>query len=281
LISDADSNSEPTRTDTSHSPGNGRLRFVDGDSEVRIAPDGDALFLDVDGTLLEIAHHPDAVSVPPPLVAALDHLARRFGGALALISGRSIENLDALFAPLRLPCAGVHGLERRDAAAVVHRDDATALLAPLRAPLADFVRAHAGLLLEDKGQSLALHFRKAPACASDAEALLRRLISAGGSSLELKRGKMVLEVTPGNADKGTAIAAFLQEPPFAGRRPVFIGDDVTDEDGFAVVNAQDGLAIRVGHDHAPSAARHRLLDEAAVIAWLLRWAGDAADGERR
>jgi trehalose 6-phosphate phosphatase len=88
-------------------------------------------------------------------------------------------------------------------------------------------------------------------------------------------------VTPGNADKGTAIAAFMQEPPFAGRRPVFIGDDVTDEDGFAVVNAQGGLSIRVGHDHTPSAARHRLLDEAAVFAWLLRWADGAADGERR
>ena len=281
MISDADSNSEPTRTDTSPSPGSGRLRFAEGDGQAMIAPDGDALFLDVDGTLLQIAHHPQAVRVPPHLLTALERLTKRFGGALALISGRSIANLDELFAPLQLPCAGVHGLERRGADAVVHRDDTTALLTPLRAPLADFARGHPGLLLEDKGQSLALHFRNAPACASEAETLLRRLIAASGSSLELKPGKMVLEVTPGNADKGTAIAAFMQEPPFAGRRPVFIGDDVTDEDGFAVVNAQGGLSIRVGEPDAPSAARHCLADEAAVLTWLLRWADASGDGEPR
>src|SRR3546814_5690882 len=97
--------------------------------------------------------------------------------------------------------------------------------------LEEFVRAHPGLLLEDKGQSLALHFRNAPGCGPAAEALLRSLIGPGPSPLELKRGKMVLEVKPGSVDKGTAVAAFMEEPPFAGRRPVFIGDDVTDEDG--------------------------------------------------
>lgn len=281
MNSDADSNAGPSRTAASPSPDTGRFRFADPGGGVRISPHGDALFLDVDGTLLQIEHHPDAVRVSPDLLTALDRLARRFGGALALISGRSIANLDALFEPLRLPCAGVHGLERRSADAVVHRDDATTLLAPLRAPLAEFARAHAGLLLEDKGQSLALHFRNAPGCESEAEALLRGLIAAGGSSLKLKPGKMVLEVTPGNADKGTAIAAFMQEPPFAGRRPVFIGDDVTDEDGFAVVNALGGLSIRVGHADAPTAALHRLPDEAAVFAWLQSWTDGAGDGGPR
>lgn len=244
-----------------------------------IVPTRDALFLDVDGTLLEIANHPDAVRVPGDLRDVLARLARRFGGAVALVSGRSIANIDALFAPLRLPSAGIHGLERRGADAVLYSGHVGPLLSPLRAPLAEFVRAHPGLLLEDKGQSLALHFRNAPACGPTAEALLRALIGPGPSPLELKRGKMVLEVKPGSIDKGTAIAAFMGEPPFAGRRPVFIGDDVTDEDGFVVVNALGGLSIRVGSAEAESAALLRLADEAAVRSLLRRWSDDAQGEE--
>lgn len=240
-----------------------------------MTPERDALFLDVDGTLLQIAQHPDAVSVSGDLRAALEALTPLFGGALALVSGRSIDNLDNLFAPLRLPCAGIHGLERRSADGSVHREHAAALLTPLRGPLASFVSRNPGLLLEDKGQSLALHFRNAPGCAEEAEALLTRLLAEGGAPLELKSGKMVLEVKPGSADKGTAIAAFMQEPPFAGRRPVFIGDDVTDEDGFAFVNAAGGLSVRVGRPAEATAARHRLPDEAAVLACLRRCLDDA------
>lgn len=208
--------------------------------------------------------------MPDGLVSLLGRLADRFGGALALISGRSIANLDALFAPLRLPTAGVHGLERRGADAVVHRTNAAALLAPLRAPLEAFAQAHAGLLLEDKGPSLALHYRQMPGCAAEAEALLRALVDDAAPDLELKRGKMVLEVKPTDADKGTAIAAFLAEAPFAGRRPVFIGDDVTDEDGFALVNARGGLSIRVGAA-GESHARYSLPDERAVYDCLRGW----------
>lgn len=272
LTSVGDSNARTSRTDSTPSPADPRDT---SDGPPRLAPDSDALFLDVDGTLLQIAPHPDAVRVPPGLLPQLDRLAARTGGALALVSGRSIDDLDRLFAPLRLPCAGVHGLERRTAAAVVHRQDAAALLAPLRPPLVAFVRAHDGLLLEDKGQSLALHFRNAPDRACDAEALLRRLIADNGGALNLKGGKMVWEAVPASADKGTAIAAFMQEPPFAGRRPVFVGDDMTDEDGFAVVNAMGGVSIRVGRREVPTAARHRLRDEAAVFDWL-RGAADAA-----
>lgn len=281
LISDADSNSGPSRTDNAPSPDTGRPPSAERDSLPDITPGSDALFLDVDGTLLQIAQHPDAVRLPAGLLTTLERLTRSFGGALALISGRSIDNLDALFAPLRLPCAGVHGLERRGANAVIHRDDAAILLAPLHPPLAAFVRKHAGLLLEDKGQSLALHFRNAPDCATEAEALLRELIGTDASPLELRRGKMVLEVVPGSADKGTAIAAFMQEPPFAGRRPVFIGDDVTDEDGFAVVNALNGLSVRVGDADAPTEALHRLPDEAAVFAWLKHWTDTPGNGVLR
>jgi len=275
LTSEADINARSERPETSPSPGPGSSRHPTPGTLPPITPGSDAVFLDVDGTLLQIARHPDAVRVPADLLAALGRAQVRFGGALALVSGRTIENLDALFAPLRLPCAGVHGLERRGADASIHRDDAAAALAPLRAPLEDFVARHDGLLLEDKGQSLALHFRNAPDCAGRAEDLLGRLVAGAGSALELKPGKMVLEVTPGHADKGTAIAAFMQEPPFAGRRPVFIGDDVTDEDGFAVVNRLDGVSVRVGGPGVPTAALYRLPDEAAVLGCLRRWAEEA------
>jgi len=283
LISDADTNatSSPANpsspgAERSPAPGIGR-----GENSAPVAfPLGDALFLDVDGTLLRIASHPDAVRVSPDLLALLECLGVRVNGALALISGRAIANLDVLFAPLRLPCAGVHGLERRGADAVIHRYNAASLLDSLRAPLADFVDAHEGLLMEDKGQSLALHYRSAPACAPAAAAFLGELIAAHPSSLELKRGKMVLEVKSSNANKGTAIEDFMQEPPFAGRRPVFIGDDVTDEDGFAAVNALGGLSIRVGLE-AQSVAVHRLPDEEAVYAWLRNWLVPSRDEEAR
>lgn len=284
LISDADSNATSPPANNPSAPGVERSRASapnrSEESPPITTPHHDALFLDVDGTLLRIASHPDAVQVSPDMLALLERLAAHAAGALALISGRSIANLDVLFAPLRLPCAGVHGLERRGADSVVHRSDAASLLEPLRLPLDAFVRNHEGLLLEDKGQSLALHFRNAPACGPEAEKLLRALIAANPSSLELKRGKMVLEVKPGSADKGTAIGDFMQEPPFAGRRPVFIGDDVTDEDGFAAVNALGGLSIRVG-PVAESAAVCRLADEAAVFAWLRAWLDHPQNGKPR
>ena len=243
-----------------------------------LSPDEHALFLDVDGTLLSIAPHPDAVVVRPELLKLLSQLSQRLQGALALISGRSIADLDKLFAPLVLPCAGVHGLEWRGADAVVHRAGAATLLEHLRQPLADFARLHKGLLVEDKQQSLALHYRNAPSFETEAKAFLRDLIDAESSSLEVTRGKMVLEVKPAGADKGTAIAAFMREPPFAGRTPVFVGDDVTDEDGFKVVNQLGGLSIRVGFDEN-SLAACSLPDEEAVDAWLRSWDTNGQQGK--
>lgn len=277
MISDADTPSNTFHANETPSPGAQRSATSDDPRGAQpipsVAPDTHALFLDVDGTLLTIASHPDAVKVSDDLLRLLARLNERVGGAIALISGRAIANLDGLFDPLRLPCAGVHGLERRGADAVLHRSDAASLLAPLRPALADFVHARQGLLLEDKQQSLAVHFRNAPACEDEAEAFLRRLIAPEAKNLELKRGKMVLEVKPAGANKGTAIAAFMAERPFSGRRPVFIGDDVTDEDGFHVVNGLGGLSIRVGHD-GHTAAPYHLADEAAVHAWLRGWLDD-------
>lgn len=237
-----------------------------------------ALFLDVDGTLLSIAHHPNAVHVPAQLLSLLEQLKDRLNGAVALISGRTISDLDGLFAPLKLPSAGVHGLERRGADGLVHQVAGSEMLDSLRAPLVDFVEAREGLLLEDKQQSLALHYRNAPGYESELKAFLGKLVEASPSPLELKRGKMVVEVKPGGANKGTAIEAFMEEPPFAGRVPVFIGDDVTDEDGFRSVNRMGGLSIRVGIDES-SAAAYSLPDEDAVVTWLRPWVETGSEGE--
>lgn len=271
LNSDSDSNARafPADKAASSATRNSTAQSRADASQLRASPDSQALFLDVDGTLLPIAPHPDAVKVAPELRDLLRGIGRRTGGALALVSGRSIANLDELFAPLQLPCTGIHGLERRGADGVLHRRDVAKQLAPLRQPAADYTAARKGLLLEDKGQSLALHFRGAPQFEAEAEDFLRGLV-AEAPSLELTHGKMVLEVKPAGANKGTAIEAFLQEPPFAGRQPVFIGDDVTDEDGFAVVNRHGGLSIRVGPPRNTT-AEYGLAEENAVLVWLRSW----------
>jgi trehalose 6-phosphate phosphatase len=226
-----------------------------------------AWFLDVDGTLLELAERPDAVQVEPGLLRALQSLREAARGALALVSGRSVAELDALFAPLRLAAAGQHGVERRDAAGQVHRHafPAEALRAAAQ-ELAAFARAHAGILLEDKGASLALHFRLAPQQADAARAALERAAARLGAGFLIQPGKMVLELKPAGRDKGVAIEEFLREPPFAGRVPVFVGDDLTDEHGFEAVQRRGGHAVKVGE--GPSVARWRLPDAAAVRRWL-------------
>lgn len=241
-----------------------------------LPPLGDwALFLDVDGTLLDHAARPDAVQVAAPVLRSLEALRRATGGALALISGRAIEDIDALFAPLRLPVAGQHGAERRDAAGRLHQHQGAA--EPVRraaARLGAFAARHAGLVFEDKGHSLALHYRQAPAAAHAAQAALREAALELGGDYEVLEGKMVVELKPAGRDKGRAIAEFMAEPPFAGRTPVFIGDDFTDEFGFGVANRLGGHSVKVGP--GPSAARYRVDDAAAVRDWLRQWAAPQA-----
>jgi trehalose 6-phosphate phosphatase len=229
-----------------------------------------AYFLDVDGTLLEIAAAPEAVQVPPGLVRDLQRLQHATNGALALLSGRRIADLDRLFQPLKLAAAGVHGLERRRADEIVESATpvgAVAALRELQPSLAEFVAEHPGLRLEDKGVSLALHYRQAPEFESAVHNFAERIAAPYADHLRLLPGKMVIELKPHGADKGRAIAEFMAEPPFAGRRPVFIGDDVTDEDGFLAVNALGGLSLRVG-DERPSAAHARLPSVESCRAWL-------------
>lgn len=234
-------------------------------------PTGDwAFFLDVDGTLLEHAERPDAVRPGEAVFRLLAGLERATGGALALISGRSVPDMDALFAPLRLPVAGQHGVERRDVRGTVHRHASSAAALPgIAARIADFVAHRPGLLLENKGNSLALHYRLAPQFASAAQAAVREAARRLGEGFEVLGGKMVVELKPSGRDKGSAIEEFMREPPFRGRKPVFIGDDTTDEYGFGVVNRLGGESVKVGP--GPSAARWRIADAPAVRAWLCAW----------
>jgi trehalose 6-phosphate phosphatase len=237
-----------------------------------------AIFLDIDGTLLEHAERPDAVRIDAAVFRLLQALQRGSGGALALISGRSMHDIDRLFAPLALPAAGLHGVERRDAAGVLHRQEFA--VASLRRELADARRAaarigefaarHAGLLFEDKGSNLALHYRLAPDFAGAARSAVREAAQLLGEGFEVLEGKMVVELKPSGRDKGMAIEEYMREAPYAGRLPVFVGDDLTDEYGFGVVNRLGGQTVKVGA--GASAARYRVADAAAVRAWLGDWA---------
>jgi trehalose 6-phosphate phosphatase len=225
------------------------------------------LFLDVDGTLLDLARRPDEVVVPARAVAVLTRLHTVLAGALALVSGRRLLQIDALFAPLKLACAGVHGGERRDCAGNVHYLAAHAAerLDAVRGWLTCFVAAHSGLLLEDKRTSLAVHFRERPELAAAVAQQVELAHAEVGDAFRIQQGVLVYELLPTVARKGAAVEAFLAEPEFAGRVPIFIGDDVTDLDGFAAVERHGGRAIAVG---TRVTARWRLPHPSAVIDWL-------------
>ncbi len=206
-----------------------------------------ALFLDVDGTLLDISQRPEDVVVPDGLGAMLESAWRALDGAMALVSGRSIADLDRLFDPLRLPAAGQHGAELRlEPRGEVVAMPARPIDAPLRAAMAGLAREHPGVELEDKGMTLALHYRSAPGAGPSLARAVSALLAVEGQGLALCRGKMVFELRDARFTKSSAVEAFLRRPPFAGRLPVFIGDDITDEDGFAAVERHGGIAMPVG-----------------------------------
>ena len=224
------------------------------------------LFLDVDGTLIELTNSPLGTVAGPELKTLLGQVAERLGGALALVSGRSIDSLDALFAPLRLPAAGLHGVERRKASGAMHGASfVDAQLTQARAALNALVQNHPGTLLEDKGRSLAVHFRMAPDREADVRHALAAILKPLGSNYHIQEGSMVLEIKPRGFTKATAINAFLAEPPFSGRTPVFVGDDLTDQDGFQIVEDRGGISIAVG-DRVR--AQFHLENPASVRTWL-------------
>lgn len=227
-----------------------------------------ALFLDVDGTLIEFADAPELVTVRQEVPLLLARLREQTQGAVAFISGRPLIDLDWLFPDLRLPAAGQHGAELRGGctpANVSADTPAEASWQRVRDAARLAQEAHPRLFFEDKGRSIAIHFRRAPELAPVARWLALYLAGAG-QELVVQKGHYVEEIKPKNADKGAAIRGFLGGPPFAGRRPIFIGDDVTDEGGFRLVNEVGGVSIKVGG--GVTEAHWRLKDPAAVIHWL-------------
>jgi trehalose 6-phosphate phosphatase len=224
------------------------------------------VFLDVDGTLVEFTDSPLETYADPELKALLSDVAERLGGALALVSGRSIEYLDGLFAPLRLPAAGLHGVERRKASGVMHGASfVDSQLDPARTVLKALVIAHPGTLLEDKGRTIAVHFRMAPRSEPAVLETVRAIAAQLGSNYHIQGGNMMLELKPRGFTKASAIKAFMHEPPFSGRKPVFVGDDLTDQDGFRTVEDQGGISIAVG-DRVHG--QFRLENPKAVRGWL-------------
>jgi trehalose 6-phosphate phosphatase len=233
--------------------------------------DGWALFLDVDGTLLELAEHPLAVHVEPALIQQLSRLQSLAGGAVALVSGRSIAELDRLFVPLHLAIAGQHGAELRHADGKTEVDrPRIAAVATARGALAALASQNHGLYFEDKGAALAVHYRRVPQLGPLVERTLQDVARRSGGEFAMQTGKMVRELVPHGKNKGGAIAEFMREPPFAGRIPVFLGDDMTDEDGFALVGKIAGHAIKVGPGE--SIAPHRIADVRGVRRWLWEYA---------
>lgn len=222
-----------------------------------------ALFLDFDGTLVEIADTPEGISVPGKLLGALSALSDRAGGRLALVSGRSVGDLEGHLGAIPFAVAGSHGGEVRRAGT-----PATAIepLPPTLVSAAErFVADTAGVRLERKPLGLAVHYRQVPERESDVLAFAQE--AAGRHEVRIKRGKMVAELITHAANKGTAIAALMQDAPFAGSLPVFLGDDVTDEDGFAQAAQAGGFGILVGEPRE-TAARYRLDSPRAVHDWL-------------
>jgi trehalose 6-phosphate phosphatase len=227
---------------------------------------GASLFLDFDGTLAEIAPVPDAVELAPGMLEALRAACDRVAGRVALLSGRPVATLLQLVPMDRLAMAGVHGLERRQAGAGIEAPPPHPGLETARPVLQALVAREPHLVLEDKGLSISLHYRGAPALRAEATKVVRALAERHG--LVIQSGKMVLELRTPGADKGDALRAFMAEPPFAGFTPVFVGDDDTDEAAFRAALALGGHGIRVGGRTGETTAAYALPDIFAVGQWL-------------
>lgn len=231
-------------------------------------PQDYALFLDIDGTLIDLAETPEAITVPPDLPHHLEALSQHMGGALALVTGRSLEFADTLFAPLTLPIAGLHGAERRCADGSIDGVTADRAFTTLKRSLERVTSDWKGILIEDKGAAVAAHYRQAPEWQASLEAVMRSALEEAGPDYALQRGKMVIEIRPSRASKGAAVRAFLSESPFSGRIPITIGDDLTDEAMFKVANEAGGLSIRVGEPDVETAAQTTIASAAALRAVL-------------
>lgn len=225
-----------------------------------------ALFLDLDGTLVDFAAHPEQVVASEELRALLASLAREMHGALAIITGRSIASADAVLDGALVHVAGIHGFERRHGEVVQRTsDDLSPVEAAVMEARALIANGALDADVEDKGGALAIHYRRAPAFADATRRAAATLAQKHG--LNIVEGKMVIELKLGNRTKADAVADFMSAAPFAGRTPIAVGDDITDEDAFGAVNSLGGHAILVGEERA-TAARYRLSDTRAVFDWL-------------
>ena len=232
-----------------------------------------ALFLDFDGCIVDIAPTPESVDVPECVRSLLVALRGALGGAVAIVSGRSIEQIDGFLGNAVPAVAGLHGLERRTAdGGIVRPPPPRNDLDVVRAQLEAFAAAHPGVLVEDKTYTVALHYRLSPSLRDDCRDVLNAALKDALQGWRIIEGKCVFEIRPREPNKGTAIEAFMGEAPFLGRTPVFCGDDITDEDGFGVVNARGGVSIRVGNGSATRAAA-QVETVGELLDWLVRVAG--------
>jgi trehalose 6-phosphate phosphatase len=232
-----------------------------------------AFLLDIDGTLLDIAPSPRQVWVPTGLRRTLARLAELTAGAVALVSGRSLNEIDLIFSPLQLAAIGVHGAEMRVSGDGEVQSRTAPLSKALKRRLATVAELGPGVLVEDKGYSLALHYRLAPNKGADVLAAVRTICSdAAGEAVEILPGKLVVDVKPAAINKGNAVCDLMRLPPFASRRPIFIGDDTTDLAVFRVIPQFHGEAYSVG-GIAAAVDGHFDRPE-AVRAWLAQIAAE-------
>jgi trehalose 6-phosphate phosphatase len=233
-----------------------------------LASPGDwALFLDIDGTLIGMAPTPDAVRVPRGLVKLLGRLVSGLGGAVAFLTGRRIADADRLFAPLKLVASGVHGTELR-----AERNEPISVLAPpmpssIVQAMNEISGLAEGILVEQKGPGVAVHYRNAPLARTALESEVAAIVAASSYELVLRQGRKVLEAVPYGYSKGTALSLLASRPPFKGRRPVMVGDDIGDESAFLAAERLGGLALRVEGEHfGPTTADFDGIE--SVHAWL-------------
>jgi trehalose 6-phosphate phosphatase len=252
--------------------------FLDaiGDSLGALTEGLPALFLDVDGTILDLAERPDNVITPPGLVTTLLRAEQKLAGALALVSGRPIEELDRLFEPLRLRASGIHGVEMRyNPGDLVSSLGARELPQSFLMDLTRLVAAFPGAFIENKRFSFVVHYRLALEAECPLRAAVMHLVDSKKIAVEVMNAHYAIELKAPGRDKGSAIAAFLSTPTFRGRTPIFVGDDLTDESGFAVVVANGGYAFSVGPRRPGAIATFS--QPSAVRGWLAEYV-DREDG---
>lgn len=237
-------------------------------AEPALFTEGSALFLDFDGTLVDIAPTPDSVVVEPDLPDLLVRMRQRLGGALAVVTGRPIAGVDHFLPDLSLDACGMHGLERRVGGRVTF-PDGLADLGPHIVRLRSRLAPHPGVIVEDKRIGVAVHWRTAPEAEEPARSAMADLAAELGPGYKVQDGKAVREIVPAQAGKGKGIRALMELAPYAGRLPVFIGDDKTDEHGFAAVNDLGGVTIKIGP--GDTIARHRLASPAELRRAFSTW----------